>query len=186
MKDEMAALLRLKVVVIGVENSGKSTLVRMLSPGAKSVEHYHNDGDSITVGLDIGKMDLAGCSLYFFGTPGHKRFEFARKIVSRGANIGILLVDSVESTSRGISQRECELERELINSRIPYVICANKRDVSGVLPLSEIQKYFEADVHPVAAKNGHGVDELREVLVRLIEDNKHTWFSVPAKQVAFA
>ena len=186
MRDETADLLRLKVIVIGVENSGKSTLVRKLSPGAKSVEHIDADGGSITVGLDIGKIDLAGCSLYFFGTPGHQRFEFARKIVSQGANIGILLIDSVKSTSNGISQRERELEQELIRSGIPYVICANKRDVNGILPLSEIQKCFEADVHPVAAKSGHGVDELRDILVRLIETNKHTWFSTPAKQAAIA
>ena len=186
MRQEAADLLRLKVVVIGVENSGKSTLVRMLSPGAKSVEHFDGEGDSITVGLDIGKIDLAGCSLYFFGTPGHQRFEFARKIVSQGANIGILLIDSVKSTSNGISQRERELEQELIRSGIPYVICANKRDIAGVLPLPEIQKCFEADVHPLAAKSGHGVDELRDILVRLVETNKHTWFSTPVKRVAFA
>jgi len=186
MREQVAEMMRLKVIVIGAENSGKTTLVKKLSPTAKSVEHFDEDGNSITVGLDIGKIELAGCSLYFFGTPGHQRFEFARKIVSHGAHMGILMIDSVESTDKGIGKREIDFEQELIKSQIPYVICANKRDASGVLPLEEIQQHFKADVYPIAAKSGQGVVQLRDVLVKVIESHKEAWYSAPRKRVAYA
>ena len=186
MKNGSLESSKLKVVIVGAENSGKTTLVRQLNPNAKSVEHIDDEGNSITVGLDIGKIELAGFNLYFFGTPGHQRFEFARKIVSHGAHIGILMIDSLASTSNEIRKREKDLERELIEGNIPYVICANKRDIPNVLPLSDIQGYFDADVYPISAKNGHGVDVLRDTLVRLIESNRPVWFPSSSEELVCA
>jgi len=186
MSKNEARLPRLKVIIIGVENSGKTTLVRNLSPDAKSVEHSDGQGNSITVGLDIGVIPLAGCSLHFFGTPGHERFAFVRKIVSHGAHIGILMIDSVDVTQGGVGEREREYEQELISRNIPYIICANKRDIPNVLPLSEIESHFSASVYPISAVTGQGVDEMRDVLVDIIESGKGEWFSNSAKKLKMA
>lgn len=183
MQKKKSRTKRVKVIIIGVENSGKTTLVKNLSPNAKSIEHADAKGGSITVGLDIGIIQLAGYSLHFFGTPGHARFEFVRKIVSHGAHIGILMIDSVEATKTGISQRDKKYENELIDKNIPYFICANKRDVKDVLPLSEITPHFNADVYPISAIGGQGVDALRDVLVELIESKDDGWFSYSVKRL---
>jgi len=183
MRNSTTELMKLKVIVIGAESSGKTTLVRQLSPDAKSVEHFCDNGESITVGLDIGKIELAGCSLYFFGTPGQQRFEFARKIVSHGAHMGVLMIDST-SASNGVSKREQALEQELIKRDIPYIIAANKRDVAGVAPMPEIQKHFKADVYPITAKTGEGLEVLTDALVEVIESNKHSWCSARAEKIA--
>ncbi len=186
MKQKNPCFPRLKIIVIGVENSGKTTLVRSLSPNAKSIEHADGQGNSITVGLDIGVIELAGHSLHFFGTPGHVRFDFMRKIASHGAHIGILMIDSVEVAKSGIGRREKNYEQELIDKNIPYFICANKQDVAEGLPLAEIALHFAADVHPLAAKTGQGLGELRGVLLGLIEENKNAWFSAEDEKQAHA
>jgi len=181
MNKNLSQAKRLKVVIIGIENSGKTTLVKHLSPGAKSIEHFDANGESITVGLDIGVISLAGYALHFFGTPGHARFEFARKIVSHGAHIGILMLDSVEAAKAGISQRDKDFEQELMAKNIPYFVCANKQDVPGALALPEIAPHFNADVYPISARDGQGVDALRADLVNLIESKSNDWWSPTAK-----
>jgi len=182
MRSETADLMKLKVVVIGVENSGKTTLINKLSPGTKSVEHSGKDGKTTAVGFDMGKMELAGCFIHLFGTPGEQRFEFARKIAFRGAHMGILMVDSVEP----ISERERNLEQELIESNLPYVVCASKRDIPDALPLSEIQMNFSADVQPITLNTDSGVDDLRDLLANIIESKKHSWLVKTEKNLTSA
>lgn len=176
-------LMRLKVVVIGLENSGKTTLINKLSSATKNVEHSIDSGKTITLGFDIGKTELAGCSVHFFAAPGQRQFEFARKIVFRGAHIGILMVDSVSSTDESAGERQRDLEQELIGNNIPYFVCANKRDIPGVLALSEIQAHFSAPVYPVELKTDSGVNALRDVLASVIEVNKHSWLAASEKKL---
>ncbi len=162
---------RLKVVILGEENVGKTTLVRQLNPDAKSVEHTGKDGLSITVGCDIGKINLDGHQVHVFGTPGHTRFAFARRIVTTGAHFGILLIDSERLTKDGMSDREKIMEQELIEGDIPYLVCINKMNTSS-LSRDEIQHLFSMPVHFISAETAEGIDTLKASLTRLIVQYK--------------
>jgi len=164
---------KIKIAVYGEEDVGKTTLVHQFNPDqAKSIEHTTRSGQNITVGFDIGKITFGGYHLYFFGTPGQTRFEFARHIVSKGAHVGILLIDSEAATRRGINKREQEMEQEMIEKGLPYIICANKRDLDHVLPLNEIDTYFKRSVLPISAKTGLGIDCLQNTLLEILNANK--------------
>lgn len=179
-------LEKIKIVVFGEADVGKTTLVSQISPKSTSIEHTCRDGHRITVGLDIGKINIGGYLLYFFGTPGQTRFEFARQIVSHGAHIGILLIDSEAATQRGIIEREKMMEQEMIDKGLPYLVCANKRDLENVLPMKEIQKHFKADVLPIAAKTSQGMDTLTNALMEMIEINKEQRQAAIFSDLAFA
>ena len=168
---------KIKIAVYGEEDVGKTTLVHQFNPDqAKSIEHTTRSGQNITVGFDIGRITFGGYDLYFFGTPGQTRFEFARHIVSKGAHIGILLIDSEAATRRGINKREQEMEQEMIDKGLPYIICANKRDLDHVLPLCEINDQFIRTVLPISAKTGLGIDCLQNTLLEILEQRKQNSF----------
>ena len=125
------------------------------------------------MGFDISKITVGSYQLYFFGTPGQTRFEFARHIVARGAHIGILIIDSVAANRRGVSKREQQIEQEMIDNGLPYVICANKRDLDYVMSIKEMQSYFQSPVLPISAKTGSGIDCLQNTLLEMLDANKH-------------
>ncbi len=171
MKNQSLPQSRWKVVILGEENVGKTTLVHQLSPGAKSVEHTSKDAISITVGCDIGKINLDGHQVHIFGTPGHTRFAFARRIVTTGAHFGILLIDSERLTKKGMSDREKIMEQELIDNDISYLVCINKMNTAS-LSREEIQRLFPMPVHFISAKTNEGIDALKASLTTLIVQYK--------------
>jgi len=179
-------LEKIKIVVFGEADVGKTTLVSQISPKATSIEHSCRDGHRITVGFDIGKINIGGYMLYFFGTPGQTRFEFARQIVSQGAHIGILLIDSEAAGKRGIIDREKLMEQEMIDEGLPYLVCANKRDLEDIMPLENIQQHFKAPVLPIAAKTAQGMDSLTNALIDILEAHKETRQNSSFSKVAFA
>jgi len=172
MNDRSARQKRLKVVILGEENVGKTTLVHQLSPGATSIEHTDGNGTSITVGYDSGKIEVGGYQLHLFGTPGHTRFKTTRHIVSKGADFGILLLDAERMSSHGMSNREKDLETELIEKEAPYLICINKMNTS-LFSHEEIQRNFSLPVHFISAKTGEGIEALKKSLQILIEQYTH-------------
>ncbi|HHM04903.1 MAG TPA: GTP-binding protein [Gammaproteobacteria bacterium] len=161
--------MNIKVVVFGEGNSGKTTLVRLFAPAAKGVETQSREGHAITVGLDFGIHTLAGYSLHFFGTPGQPRFEFVRRVIARGAHVGILLVDSELAVAEGVPPRARVIEQEMIDQGLPHIICANKRDLPNVLPVADIQTHFQSEVLPISAKSGEGVEHMKASLTTLLE-----------------
>ena len=160
--------MKIKVVLFGEENSGKTTLVKFFEADSISVEAMSRKGHTITVGLDFGRLEVGGYHLYFFGTPGQERFDHTRQVVAQGAHLGILMVDSVVATNHGIQQRVFDFEQEMIRHKLPYVVCANKRDVPGVVSLSEIQRHFNVKVHPIVSTNGKGVDKVKSAMIDLL------------------
>ncbi|VAW86280.1 hypothetical protein MNBD_GAMMA16-48 [hydrothermal vent metagenome] len=170
MRNKHSRQKRLKVVILGEENVGKTTLVHQLSPGATSVENTDSDGTSVTVGYDLGKIEVGGYQLHLFGTPGQSRFKMTRHIVSEGADFGILLIDGETMSSQGMSDRAKGLEKELIGRKAPYLICINKMNTS-LFSREEIQCKFSLPVHFISAKTGDGIEALKKSLQMLIEQH---------------
>lgn len=170
MTNRSARQKRLKVIILGKENVGKTTLVHQLSPGATSIEHTDKDGASITIGYDSGKIEMGGYQLHLFGTPGQSRFKMTRHIVSKGADFGILLIDGEKISNHGMSDIERDLEKELIEKKAPYLICINKMNTS-LFSQEEIQCKFSLPVHFISAKTGEGIEALKRALQTLIEQH---------------
>jgi uncharacterized protein len=150
-----------KVIVFGKENVGKSTLIGAIERGALRI-----DKNNITVAMDYGRAFVNGTKLHFFGTPGQHRFDFMREILSRGANVGVMVLDSTAS----VSAADGELFAELRQMGIPCLIFVNKTDLGGgAAHTGDIPEDFTGcPVIRGSAKMGIGVSSLVASLASLM------------------
>ena len=131
---------KLKIVVFGAYNAGKSTFIQAIDPKARHVEAHTNEGDT-TVALDYGRVEIHALQVYLFGTPGQERFEFVRQIISRGMDAAILLVDCSVATD----EFTLSLYETLSKMEIPLAVMLNKCDLPGSCPAT-VRSVFESSL----------------------------------------
>ena len=145
-----------KVVVFGKENAGKSTLIKAIQHDAINI-----DKNDTTVSMDYGRTIVGGKKIHFYGTPGQERFDFMRDILSKGANIGVMVLDS----TMNVSDFDLQLLQELKEKEIPCLIFLNKSDIAD--PEAIRNKCNGFPVIAGSAKMGNGVNELVLSLINL-------------------
>ncbi len=153
-----------KILVTGPFNAGKSSFVHSISNKAVSVDRL-----GTTVALDHGHVEYKGFSIDIFGTPGQERFDPLLKVLGREA-LGVILV--VDSTQPKTFPRAKQMLEATTRFGLPYVIAANKQDMPGALSPEEIRKRMALPddilIIPTVAKNGEGVYDVLEALLKLL------------------
>jgi uncharacterized protein len=139
---------KLKIVVFGAFGSGKTTLIRTLDPASRHVE-ANCAGGTTTVALDFGRLQLNGCQIHVYGTPGQERFEFAREIIAKGMDGAILLVD----TTTPMDEFTRHLSESLHGSKVPFIVFLNKCDDTGANPDGFTGRFGQAVMTKVSAKD---------------------------------
>ena len=143
---------RLKIVVFGSFNAGKSSFIQALDPGSRHIEATSGEG-STTIAFDFGRLQARGQAVYLFGAPGQERFEFVREILERGMDGAIIIVDA----TRGVDATTRHLYDRLRKLGVPFVFMANKCDCSDALP-GDISRDMPGEtVYPISAHNGENV-----------------------------
>ncbi|UCE13122.1 MAG: GTP-binding protein [Candidatus Heimdallarchaeota archaeon] len=123
----------MKIVLLGPYNSGKTTTVHMIcSDSAISIDY-----GGTTVALDHCRTQIYGVEIFLFGTPGLQRFEVIRKILSKGADGILFIVDSVNIASFEEAERLLEEVYDILPG-VPLVLCANKQDIRGAKSPKEV------------------------------------------------
>ena len=152
-----------RILVTGPFNAGKSTVVKALSERAVSIDRM-----GTTVAFDYGNVNVTGIEAEIFGTPGQERFEFIFKIFAREVS-GVLLV--VDATHPDEFARARQM-LELVGTRIPYVVLANKSDMPEALPPNEIAARMglaaDVPVVPTVATEDKGVRDALLILAEMI------------------
>jgi small GTP-binding protein len=120
---------RLKIVVFGSFNAGKSTFIHTLDPEARHTE-VDIVGGTTTVALDFGRIFVGDRHIYLFGTPGQERFEFAREIISRDIDGAIVMIDATAD----VDEFTGHICRWLHEAGIPRVVALNKCDCGNASP----------------------------------------------------
>jgi len=146
----------LKIVVLGSYNSGKTTTLENICQKKTKIEYK-----GTTIALDYGNTIINGEKVHIFGSPGQERFEFMREILSQGLDGAIVVIDS----SKGIGTVDEAIITKLNVQNIPYVLFANKQDLSTSVIEHHLIKP-ETPIIPTVATSGHGVGD---GLLRLIE-----------------
>jgi small GTP-binding protein len=120
---------KLKIVVFGSFNAGKSTFIQSVDSNSRHIEAQAGEV-STTVAFDFGRITLHNMQIYLFGTPGQERFEFVREIISRGMDAAILVIDctcQVDEFTRN-------LHEYLTGKNIPLAVMLNKCDMVEACP----------------------------------------------------
>ena len=149
----------IKIVVLGSYNSGKTTTLENLCQKKAKIEY-----NGTTIALDYGNTIIEGEKIHIFGSPGQERFEFMREILSQGLDGAIVVIDS----SKGISSVDETILTKLNIKDVPYVLFANKQDISSNLIEHHIIKP-ETPIIPTIATSGEGVDEGLLTLLHMIK-----------------
>ncbi len=137
---------KLKIVIFGAYNAGKSTFIQSIDPRARHVEAHTSNGDT-TVALDYGRVEIHALQVYLFGTPGQDRFEFVRQIISRGMDAAILMVDCSASPDEFTKH----LYEALVSQKIPLAVMLNKCDLSGACPATARENFGDARIYEICA-----------------------------------
>jgi small GTP-binding protein len=144
---------KVKIVVFGAYNAGKSTFIRALDPFSRHIEAQNEDG-STTVAMDFGRVRVGEHAVFLFGTPGQDRFEFARQILSRGMDGAVVVVDC----TREMDEPTMNLFSWLRSRGIPVAVMANKCDRGEAVPDRVRAKVPGCSVHNISARTGMNVE----------------------------
>ncbi|AEH06395.1 GTP-binding protein [Methanothermococcus okinawensis] len=154
----------IKIVVMGSEDVGKTTLMENFIGHIGKVEH-----NGTTVAIDYGNIIINGKKLHLFGTPGQERFEFMRELTLNGVDYVLLVLDA----TTGLKNLDKKIIDKLCSKKIPYVIFINKTDGATEKELEKLKKEIEilcnnyCYIIEGSALNNKGFDELKNVLANL-------------------
>ena len=176
--DAIIYFMRLKIIVGGHFNAGKTTFVRTASQIISvsterkvSSPEEKRFKDTTTTAMDYGKLSLEGKEVNIFGIPGQKRFSFMWEALTKGASGFIFLVDS---TTEELWEDTLEQMDILVKeSNRPYIVCANKQDLPNVKPINYVREKLgipnNIPVVPCIAKDRDVVVEVLSAILYLID-----------------
>jgi uncharacterized protein len=150
----------LKIVVLGSYNSGKTTTLENICQKKTKIEYK-----GTTIALDYGNTIINGEKVHIFGSPGQERFEFMREILSQGLDGAIVVIDS----SKGVGTVDEAIITKLNVQNIPYVLFANKQDLSTSIIEHHLIKP-ETPIIPTVATSGHGVGDGLLTLIEMVKN----------------
>jgi signal recognition particle receptor subunit beta len=115
--------------------------------------------------VDVGKVGAFNLKIQLYTVPGQVFYNETRKLVLKGADAVVFVVDSqpsmLDSNRESFQNLLDNLEENQIDpGQIPILIQYNKRDIPGVLPVSTLQEelnFFEYPWVEASALQGDGV-----------------------------
>ena len=170
-----------KMVVTGPFNAGKTKFIQSVS----EIEVVETERkvtskaeravkESTTIAMDFGRITVdEDLVLYLFGTPGQKRFDFMWEILSEGMLGFIVMVDSAHPET--FREARSILETFRAYAPTPYVVAANKQDMSDAWELGDMRHALRLDgktkILPCVATNKKQVKAvLLELLYSILDE----------------
>lgn len=125
--------------------------------------------------VDIGKVGPFNLKIQLYTVPGQVFYNETRKLVLKGADAVVFVVDSqpsmVDSNRESFENLIENLEQNQIDSNeIPIIIQYNKRDLPGVLPVERLQEDLGFEGFPymeASALKGDGVMETMKLATKV-------------------
>ncbi|KAA8644395.1 ADP-ribosylation factor-like protein [Aspergillus tanneri] len=121
------------VTMIGLQNAGKSSLLRVLAGGEFTV-------DSIpTIGFNTKRVQKGHVTLKCWDLGGQPRFRPMWERYCRGVNAIVYIVDAADRAALPVATDELhELMNKPSLDGIPLLVLGNKSDLSGKLSVDEL------------------------------------------------
>jgi len=157
---------RLEIILVGLENSGKTTFCNQLALG-------EGGRPTPTVGLNVRVLKKGKVTFKVWDIGGQDKYREEWPRYAQGCDTVVFVVDSVD-TER-IAEARIELHQLLDNREIagiPVLVLANKLDLGPSISESEMIKELNLDyitesawmILPISAKVGTNIDQALEFL----------------------
>ena len=129
-------MLTVKVVVIGLPNSGKTSFVEAIPHGGNAPSPDKPSGLDRAVDFKRWSVD-AQLRVQFYGIMGQRSLEFTWDTMCKGLSGAIVVVDSTDSEALPAAQHIIEFLSE--HYTVPIVVAANKQDAEHPLSPEDLR-----------------------------------------------
>ena len=174
MSDENLKEIRLKLLIIGDTNVGKTSIL------LNYTDNYFPETHLATIGVEYKVKQLIkdnyNITLQIWDTAGQERFRSITKSFFHNAN-GILFVYDVTKRESFHNVKDWIKDSEMHDNGFKKILVGNKIDLEESREvkyeeLKELGKKKDIDVIETSAKNKTNIDEAFEKMVDLILKNK--------------
>ena len=144
-----------KIVITGLDNAGKSTMVSFLQTGT-FVEH------TPTMGKEETTIEVQGVRINLVDMGGQRDFRSMWLGELRDASFVIFMVDAADKERFREARKELWKLSSVIEEK-PLIVLANKYDLDDVASIQEIVKALELNklssfqIIPISCKTGFGI-----------------------------
>eukprot|EP01117_Protostelium_nocturnum_P018653 TRINITY_DN783_c0_g1_i1.p1 TRINITY_DN783_c0_g1~~TRINITY_DN783_c0_g1_i1.p1 ORF type:complete len:186 (-),score=63.86 TRINITY_DN783_c0_g1_i1:110-667(-) len=159
----------MELTLVGLQNSGKTTLVNVLASGS-----YQEDMLP-TIGFNMKKITKGNVTIKLWDIGGQPRFRSMWERYCRGVNAIVFVVDASDNEKFETASKEL---RELLDkpplAGIPLLVLANKNDLPEAATSDEIISKLELKnisgrevcCYSISAKNQVNIDVTLEWLIK--------------------
>ncbi|OAL44965.1 ADP-ribosylation factor family protein [Pyrenochaeta sp. DS3sAY3a] len=156
------------ITMIGLQNAGKTSLLRVLAGGEFTV-------DSIpTVGFNMKRVQKGHVTLKCWDLGGQPRFRSMWERYCRGVNAIVFIVDSADRDALPVAREELMLllEKPALEG-IPLLVLGNKSDLPDKLSVDDLIEalnlkavsHREVSCYGISAKEETNLDAVLQWLI---------------------
>ncbi|KAH0614179.1 uncharacterized protein LAJ45_00109 [Morchella importuna] len=161
-------LTEMDITMIGLQNAGKTSLLRVLAGGEFTI-------DSIpTVGFNMKRVQKGHVTLKCWDLGGQPRFRSMWERYCRGVNAIVFIVDSADTESLPIAQEELHnlLQKPILDG-IPLLVLGNKSDLPDKIGVDDLIEAMnlkditnrEVSCYAISAKEETNLDAVLNWLI---------------------
>jgi len=126
--------------------------------------------------LALGEIRGFKTRFHLYTVPGQVFYDASRKLILKGVDGVVFVVDSQEermdANSESLDNLRDNLEEQVYDlNKLPFVIQYNKRDLPNLIPVEELRREFNRTGVPdfeACAATGEGVFETLKAVAKLI------------------
>ncbi|CAG8480320.1 10102_t:CDS:2 [Acaulospora morrowiae] len=159
----------LELTLVGLQNSGKTTLVNIIASGQFKEDMIP------TVGFSMRKVTKGNVTMKLWDIGGQPRFRTMWERYCRGVNAIVFVIDSADHEKLETARNELHslLEKPQL-ANIPVLVLGNKNDLSEALPVDKIIEAMdlrsidnrEVSCYSISAKNQVNIDITLQWLIK--------------------
>ncbi|KAG0306123.1 ADP-ribosylation factor-like protein 8B [Dissophora globulifera] len=151
----------MELTLVGLQNSGKTTLVNVIASGQFSEDMIP------TVGFNMRKVTKGNVTMKLWDIGGQPRFRSMWERYCRGVNAIVFVIDAADHDKLDAARTEL---RNLLDkpqlANIPVLVLGNKNDLPGALTVEQIIEVMglkqiasrEVSCYSISAKNQVNID----------------------------
>jgi ferrous iron transport protein B len=164
----------IRIALVGQPNCGKSTLFNRVAGYKTVVSNY----PGTTIDFISSRVNIDGKSFELVDLPAIYSLSSSEKdeLFTRGYLLELKADASINILDSTILSRSLELTLELLELRVPLVICLNMIDETerkGIqIDVQHLQRELGVPVIPIIASRGQGVPELFRVAAETAEEGQ--------------
>jgi ADP-ribosylation factor-like protein 6 len=169
--------MKMKILVVGLDNSGKTTLINYLKPKKANLETVP------TIGLSTEEFSKNGVQFTAFDMSGQNRYRNLWEHYYKDAEAIIFVVDSTDRLRFVVARNELEQllsAPEIARRKVPMLFFANKMDMPAAATPAECMQALQLQdisdrgwtIAPSNALSGDGVEDGLQWLIQSIKNNR--------------